>query len=306
MFSEKTTITAVPPFSFHLSALIFSNGDRQIRKYENGVFTQVIRTNGKLILAKLESMGTVDKPNLLLELVSEKKLTEKDLIQAKQAIIMMFNFDIDLAPFYAEVKRDKTMATLTHKLRGLRSPTTQTVFEALVDSIVEQQISLKVATTIERKMIKKFGDSMEAGGTRCFEYPSPLNLASISLEELRKCGLSGRKAEYISEISKLVTNKKLDLERFKSYNSTDDVIKELDALRGIGTWTAELTVIRSMQKWDAFPADDVGLQRIISHYYCEGKRIDSFEAQKIGDMWGRWKGLASYYLVVADILNTET
>ncbi len=305
MFTEKTTMTALPPFNFHLSTLIFSNGDLQIRKYENGVFTQVIRTNGKLILMKLESKGTVDKPNLLLELDSEAKLAEEDIADAKQIIVMMFNLNINLAPFYAEVKLDKIMATITQKLKGLRSPTTLSVFEALVDSIVEQQISLKVATGIERKMIKQFGDSLEVDGTIYYAYPSPRILAAASFEALRECGLSGRKAEYIREIAKLVTDEKLDLEHFKSFGNADDVIRELNALRGVGSWTAELTVIRSMQKWDALPADDVGLQRIISNYYFGGKRIDSSDVRKIGAKWGRWKGLASYYLVVADMQRIE-
>ena len=183
--------------------------------------------------------------------------------------------DLDLSPFYTVAKNDETLFKMTQRLRGLRSPTTQTVHEALMDSVVEQQISLKVATTMERHMIKKFGEALTIEDNIYYAYPTPKALANANIDELRGCGLSGRKAEYVKGISAEVAAGKLDLEKFRSYGSAEDIVKELDAVRGIGIWTAELTVIRALQKWDAIPADDVGLRRIISQFYCDGRRISS-------------------------------
>ena len=225
IFAEKIEIAALPPFRFDLSAEIFANGDRQIRTYEKGRFRQIIRANGKLILATVESVGTVDKPKLCAELKSDRELTQEDKKKAEEAISVLFNLNFDLAPFYEEVKKDKVMACLTQKLRGLKSPTTQTVFEALVDSIVEQQISLKVANGMEKKLIKKFGDALGLEGEVYYAYPTPQKLASASSEELRQCGLSLRKAEYIKSVSTLITEGKLDLEKLKNYDSADEIIK---------------------------------------------------------------------------------
>ncbi len=303
--TKKITIEALPPFSFDLSAEIFADGDKQIRKYENGRFWQVLRVNGKLILAIVESVGTVDEPKLSAELQSDKKITEDDTKKAAEVIKALFNLNFDPTPFYETAKQDKTMAKITQKLWGLRSPTTQTVYEALVDSIVEQQISLKVANTLERKIIKKFGDTLTVDGEIYYEYPTPQQVAAAPVEALRQCGLSQRKAEYIKEVSTLIAKRKLDLEKFKKYDGADKIIEELDAVRGIGVWTAELTIIRSMQKWDAMPADDLGLKRVIAHYYRNDKHITSAEARQIAKPWGKWKGLAAYYLVVAEMLGIE-
>jgi len=57
------------------------------------------------------------------------------------------------------------MGGLTHLLWGLKNPTTPTVFEALVDSIIEHQISMKVVTIIENRIIKKFGDILDLEGS---------------------------------------------------------------------------------------------------------------------------------------------
>jgi DNA-3-methyladenine glycosylase II len=303
--AEKIMIAALPPFSFDLGAEIFTNGDRQIRTYEKGRFQQIIRANGKLILATVESAGTVDKPKLCAELRSDRELTQEDKKKAEEAISVLFNLNFDLAPFYEQVKTDKVMACLTQKLRGLKSPTTQTVFEALIDSIVEQQISLKVANGMEKKLIKKFGDALGLEGEVYYAYPTPQKLASASSEELRQCGLSFRKAEYIKSVSTLIMEGKLDLEKLKNYDSDDEIIRELDRVRGVGVWTAELTMLRGMQRLEALPADDLGLRRTISHYYCNGKMITPAEARQIAKGWGKWKGLAAYYLVIAEMLGTE-
>jgi DNA-3-methyladenine glycosylase II len=253
----------------------------------------------------VESSGTVDKPQLFAELRSDKEICEEDKRKAEETVNILFNLNFDLAPFYEDVKGDKIMAHLTRKLLGLKSPTTQMAFEALVDSIVEQQISLKVANSIEKKLIRKFGDALNLDGEVYYAYPTPQSLATQGTEPLRQCGLSQRKAEYITEASTLITEGKLDLEQLKQSESADDIIRELNKLRGVGVWTAELTMIRGMQRLEALPADDLGLKRTISHYYCGGKTITSTEARQIAKGWGRWKGLAAYYLIVAEMLGIK-
>ena len=58
-----------------------------------------------------------------------------------------------------------------------------------------------------------------------------------------------------------------------------------------------------MQKYDAFPGDDIGLRRIIAHYYHGGKKITGDEARRTAFAWSGWRGLASFYLVMAEQLK---
>ena len=168
---------------------------------------------------------------------------------------------------------------------------------------MEQQISIKVARTIEERLAKKFGDSLDVDGDAYFAFPTPPSLANADADEIRRCGLSQRKAEYIKGAAQLIAEGKLDLEHMKNHNSPEQIIAELDDIRGIGVWTAELTMLRGMQKLDALPADDFGIRRVISRYYCSGKSIKAAEAREIANSWGRWKGLAAYYLIVAETHN---
>ena len=303
--AEKLFLTALPPFNFDLSAQIFANGDPQVRRYEKSVFRQVIRIGNKLALVSVESIGTVENPRLSVELKASRKLTEADKENAGKTVNHLFNLDFNLTMFYEEARNDAVMTRLTWKLYGLKSPTTQFAFEALVDSIIEQQISLKVANTFERRIIKKWGDALNLGDEVFYAYPTPKSLAAATQQELRTVGLSERKAEYIRNVASMIAEEKLNLETLKTSKSANDIIEELDRIKGVGVWTAELTMLRGMRRLEALPADDLGLRRTISHYYCGGKSITSTEARKIAENWGKWKGLAAYYLIVAEMTGVS-
>ncbi len=300
IFNETFTIQPLAPFNFDLTAQLFANADKQIRTYSNGVFQQVIRLNGNLVLANITSTGTIEQPTLNIELTSNHTLTKRDCQKAQETINYIFNLNFDLSAFYKEAQADPVMHQITRQLYGLKLPTYPTVFESLVDSIVEQQISVKVARTIEERLAKKFGDPLDLNGESFFAFPTPQNLASASIQDIRNCGLSQRKAEYIQQASQLIVDGKLDLEHLKNHKSPQQIITELDAIRGIGVWTAELIMLEGMQKLDALPADDFGIRRVISRYYCNGVPIKSEQARHIAQAWGIWKGLAAYYLIVAE------
>lgn len=299
------TLKCVPPFDFDLSLRLFSGGDRQIRRYEEGKFWQVVRIDGKLVLVTLEALGTVDNPEVSARLESVQRLSANDEQKTRQVACALIDADFDLEPFYTDAKKDRIMADIVHKLGGLKIPSAVTVFEALIDSITEQQISLNVAHVLQTNLIKTFGDPLSLDTGVYYGYPTPQKLASTSLEQIRKCGLSTRKAEYIRDISRMVAEGKLNLEAFKRYKDVNKIIEELDEIKGIGIWTAELTIVRGMQKYEAIPADDLGLRRTISHFYCKDRKITGDEARRIAEKWGKWKGLASFYLIVADMLEQD-
>jgi 3-methyladenine DNA glycosylase/8-oxoguanine DNA glycosylase len=85
-----------------------------------------------------------------------------------------------------------------------------------VDAIVEQQISIKVARSIEDKIAKKLGGRLEVNGETYHAFPTPRNLKDASISDIRECGLSQRKAEYIYGAAELIVNGKLDLEKMKN------------------------------------------------------------------------------------------
>jgi len=114
----------------------------------------------------------------------------------------------------------------------------------------------------------------------------PEILAGIPASTFRACGLTARKGEYIWDVSRLILDGDLDTEGSRKYRDTEMVIEELIQIRGIGRWTAEITVLRGLHRPNAFPADDVGVRRFISEYYLRGRRITTAEARTFAERWG--------------------
>lgn len=298
VYTSHIKLNTVAPYNFDLSTGTFSHSDPRISGYEEGKFWQVIKVNKKLILVLMESVGTVEEPKFSITLKSNETITEEDVNSGKRLINSIFNLDFDLNDFYKHMKTDRVMSKLVVKLRGLKSHTTTTVFEALASSIIEQQISLLASRSIERQMIKDHGDELPLNGDLYYAFPTPETLSKLTPEQLRESGLSMKKAEYIIGISKLITSGKLDLESCRKIKDVNQIIEKLSQLRGVGEWTAHLTALRSMHRHQAFPADDLGMRRSISHFYCNDKKISADDARKIAIPWGKWRGLAGFYLIV--------
>ena len=300
---QHTTLLPRPPYDFPLSAAIFSTGKPDIRIFRNGIFRQVLDTGTALALAEVQSSGSVEDPKLTLVLRSDRPVNRKETRRAGELVASMLSLPDDLAPFYRAVSGDPVLRNLTIRLRGVRAPVTPTVFEALTDSIIEQQISLAAARSIENRLIRATGKELVLDAKKYYCYPDPAILATTPDSTFRSCGLTVRKGEYIRDVSGLILDGDLDVEGFRDYQNTDSIIDELVKIRGIGRWTAELTILRGLHRPDAFPADDVGVRRFISQFYLPGRKISAAEARAFAERWGAWKGFAAYYLEVADLLG---
>lgn len=292
-----------PPYDFSLSAAIFTGGDPQIRTCEHDVFRQALDIGGNPILVEVFSEGSVDRPKLCLSVLTDTAFSKRGLKDIQNLVSSMFNISEDITPFYEAMEKDGIMAGLTHRLRGLKAPTTPTVFEALVDSVIEQQISLKAAHSIENRLIRAVGSPLTLDGNTFYCYPTACILAKAADSTFRSCGLTRRKGEYIREISQQILSGTLDLDLFRKYPDTESIISEMVKIRGVGRWTAELTILRGLHRADAFPADDVGVRRFIAQVYRNGEKISPDEARVFAEQWGAWKGFAAYYLEVADLLG---
>ena len=219
-------------------------------------------------------------------------------------VTSIFNLDFNLRNFYNDMKDDKLISMLTIQLRGLNSTRTPTFFEAIVSSIIEQQISLKAAKSIETHMIKTFGDVLELNNMTYYAFPTPKTLSKLKKDDLRGVGLSFRKAEYVIGLSKNIVDEDVDLEALKSWD-TQDIIDELSTIRGVGEWTAEFSVIKGLHRLVVVPVKDIGLRRIMSRYYNNGDPVSSDKIYEITKPWGKWSGLAIFYLVIADLMSLD-
>jgi DNA-3-methyladenine glycosylase II len=158
-------------------------------------------------------------------------------------------------------------------------------YGALLRAIVGQQLSTKAARTIYLRVLDLFG-----GAT-----PSPEQLLEASEEELRACGLSGRKTEYIRDLASHVLSGELELDRLPEL-SDEEVIEEIVAVRGLGRWTAEMFLIFHLQRPDVLSGGDLGIRKAVQVEYGLEEMPAPAKVIEIGEPWRPHRSLASLYL----------
>lgn len=159
-------------------------------------------------------------------------------------------------------------------------------FHVLASSIISQQLSVRAASTIQARV--------EARAGVCGRL-TPAALLALGTEELRACGLSNAKARWLHALAEARRTRRLC---FAELLRLDDeaAIERLDALPGIGRWTAEMVLIFAFDRLDIFSMGDVGLRRAVNHVYNGGERLDDERTLALSAAWAPYRSVASWYL----------
>ena len=153
-------------------------------------------------------------------------------------------------------------------------------FLTLVRSVVGQQISVKAADSVWKKLEELCRDSIE-----------PERIKSFSEDELRSAGLSRSKANYIQNIAKSDI-----LEVNWSNLDDEEAIDLLCKIKGIGRWTAEMFLIFHLARPNILPLGDIGLIKAIELNYNNGEKMSKEELEAYGQTWSPWCTVATWYL----------
>ena len=178
--------------------------------------------------------------------------------------------------------KDKKLAAVIDKVGFMERVVIPDVFSALISSIIGQQISSKAHQTIWERMLYRLNEI------------TPKLILEQSDNELQSLGLSFRKVEYIKNIASKVESKELDLIKLQTLTD-EEVCSELTSLKGIGTWTAEMIMIFSMQRRDIVSAGDLGIIRGMRMLYHH-QEITPERFKRYKSRYSPCGSLASLYL----------
>jgi DNA-3-methyladenine glycosylase II len=212
----------------------------------------------------------------------------------RATIERVVNADLELLPFYELVAEHQVLGPLTRRLRGLKPFRPASLFDMLVTAVVEQQISLGAARQIRARLVRRFGDQIKD----LWAFPRPEMLAEAQPESLTGCGLSRRKAEYVSGVAREVVGGSLDLIELETAPS-DEVRSRITSLRGFGRWSADYILVRGLGRVDEAPVDDLGIRSILGSMFGDGQRLSAEEAGSALAPFAPFRGLAAFYLLVA-------
>ncbi len=187
----------------------------------------------------------------------------------------------------AHLRRDKRLRHVVDKFPGLRVPGAWSPFETSIRGILGQQISVRGATTLAGRIVEKYGETIAGEKELPNLFPDPSRLRRARLESI---GVTGARAQCLRKFSAAVDDGDVT---FDVSVDTDELIRELCTLPGIGPWTANYIAMRACGEPDAFPAGDLILRRQLATK--REKIISEREVGKRADNLRPWRSYAALY-----------
>jgi len=161
------------------------------------------------------------------------------------------------------------------------------IYVSLLNSIVSQQLSIKVVRIIWRRFTDLFRDG----------YPDANQLLSLDQQVLRKVGLSNNKANYLKNVAEFKLANNMSFDYLQGF-SDEEVIRYLCQIKGVGKWTVQMILMFPMDRPNVFPIDDLGIQNTMRDLYqieLEKKEL-RHKLLEISEKWHPYKSLATKYI----------
>ena len=177
-------------------------------------------------------------------------------------------------------KNDDIIAKIITDYPKERMEMKNDTLHTLVRSVVGQQISVRAADAIWNRLDEACNNSITEN-----------NLLELSIEDMRKTGLSNTKSNYIMNI----VNANLSELDWEDMND-EEVSNELCKIKGIGPWTADMFLIFRLGRTNILPLGDIGLVNAINLHYNNKEKLSKEELMKFKEKWSPWCSIATWYM----------
>jgi DNA-3-methyladenine glycosylase II len=205
----------------------------------------------------------------------------------------MLGTERDLSRFDRGAKGLPWLRDLAARMRGVKPPRYPTLWEACVNAVVFQQVSLHAASAILRRVILEVGTPLERDGVALHAFPTIDAFARAPEDTLRRAGLSLNKVATLRRVGEALGAGVLDEAMLEERDSTEAAAL-LCRIKGIGPWTAAVVLLRGLGRLDVFPAKDSGIARGLATL-APGLEDLTETFARLGDQ----RGMLYYHLLLA-------
>ncbi len=293
----------VAPFRLDLSVWVLRRRqENAIDRWDGHTYRRVLVVEGHPLEIAAEQAGSVKAPRLRVT-ASGRVIPLDAQLRITASLESLLGTQLDLRPFYRFAAHDKKLRLLAETFRGAKPSRFATVFEALINGITCQQLSLSLGIQMLNRLGEAFGLSTSWNGLRQCAFPRAQDLAGLKVEDIRSLGLNRQKARAIIELSTAIVEGRLNLEGLED-QPDDEVVRLLCGLRGVGRWTAEYTLLRGLGRLHVFPGDDVGTRNLLQRWVRLRKPLDYQGVHRVLAPWYPYAGIIYFHLLMSRLLET--
>ncbi len=207
-----------------------------------------------------------------------------------------FDLKRDIAPFYALLNEHHQLAKFTKTFAGSRLIGIPDLFEAICWAIIGQQINLTFAYKLKRLLVEEYGDKELINGQIHYIFPSPNILQSTDREALIAMKFSRQKITYLQHISDAFVNNQINKNILLNCKNKEERIEKLTSIKGIGIWTANYVLMKSIRDMSCITYGDSGLNKALHLIFNLQKKPTKEEVDFIFKDFKNWESYLNFYL----------
>ncbi|CAM4279553.1 DNA-3-methyladenine glycosylase family protein [Lacicoccus alkaliphilus] len=283
-------IKARGPYSFEETLRYMKRQDDCLYTVKNDAVYKAERFGGRKVLMKLTAG---EKNGVRVEVLLNEGAALEEI---REYCIEWLDLDYNLEAFYAFARKDARLRRVVEKRHGYRMVGKVDIVDAFLWAILGQQINMAFAYVLKRRIIEHHDHHVEYEGGKYPLLPSAAEIAAMRGEVLRGMQISGRKTEYIHSVMHSVDAGELSKSHLRTFDEYDGMLKYMTGYRGIGPWSANTVLMRTLKCRNAVPVGDAGIKNALRHVDGMDAAPSRAYIDKVTGAWGDFGMYGTLYM----------
>lgn len=290
------------PFRLDLTAWALLRRPRNlIDRWDGAQYTRVLVIDGAPLQLAVRQTAPSDRPEIECICICVKRTVKLERVSA--AVERLLGLNVEISGFQRLARRDSRSRELIGRFAGFRPPRFPTVFEAAVNAVCCQQLSLEVGLELLNRLSRRTGFKLKSAREVLFGPPEAHKMARLTPRDLRELGFSRHKTDALLELACVFSR---EVDRFEALLAVDDqaAMSCLMRLKGIGRWSAEYILLRGLGRLNVFPGDDIAAAKNLRQWLGIGYERQQFGYDEIRaalQKWAPFQGLVYFHLLLASL-----
>jgi DNA-3-methyladenine glycosylase II len=290
-------IRPVPPFRLDLTVWALRRRTHNaIDRWDGTIYWRVIVVGGRSTEVKVRQVGSAATPRLIVAATPALR-TRSERQTVRSALNRLLGTSVDLRDWYRIAEGDQRLDRLAVRFRGMKPPRFLTIFEALVNAIACQQLSLVVGLELLNRLAVVCDVKRGTGAHARYGFPSPDDVVRHHATDYRTIGFSRQKVDALLSLAQGIRGGRIAVEGL-ARDTDEEVCARLRELRGVGRWTAEYVLLRGLGRLHVFPGDDAGAQKSLARWLGQRGPLDYADVSRATDKWQPYAGMVYFHLLL--------
>ena len=290
-------IRPLPPFRLDFTVWALRRRPRNdIDRWDGTTYRRIVMIGRRVTELAIRQAGSSTVPRVTVT-ATPSLSTPADRRQVRSIVDRLLGLQIDLSEWYRLSRRDRRLAELADRFRGVKPPRFPTVFEALVNAFACQQLSLVVGLELLNRLAAVCDGGRRSGERAHHAFPAPHDVARLAPAKYHAIGFSRQKIRALLTLARGIDRGDVDVERLPRVGDHEAATR-LRELHGVGRWTAEYVLLRALGRLHVFPGDDVGAQKSLALWLGRSAPLDYDGVSRAVEKWRPYAGMLYFHLLL--------